>query len=527
VPPALSIPPPVPAVIRFAGPIGTVVIVGFLALLRFLPFQDAPNHELVLLIDRALRNGSSEYYVKPDSHAFAYSLYVWMARLFEHVISTGGALRLLFMIAAAALPLSVARLARVINSSHWTAFALSVPLALCWPLRVGLLSYALAIPLAVAMIAAAIELSQATTLARTADLAVWTTLCYLAHPVAFAVGAMVVFVVWASLARRRLHSLLHFSAAALPAAIMLVFDLRHHVFAELEGTVSTWGALPTSFRPQNIAVAQIVTLSFGADNVIALVCVLPLLVLVLRLTWTSQRDTADVGPRRLLLIAALVVMIGSAIAPGNVGVAFKLGERFAIFGVLLLIPVAARWTTDAFRLRYVMIAAVGLATITALVGVTIAERGVQQIVGPAAPHSLSGRYLTARLDDDCALDRASERWALYDPGRHLWAYSLTADGATPYVFAFARYLPVWFRNGGADIVGPPDWHANARIQAPADGDCHKANRRRLGEMLRAARDGAYDGVIITGMPSALHAFGAEVGVPTKAVAPGIVVAVLR
>ena len=128
-------------------------------------------------------------------------------------------------------------------------------------------------------------------------------------------------------------------------------------------------------------------------------------------------------------------------------------------------PGTARWTADAFRLRYLIIASVGLATVVALVEIAVAARRVGEIVGPSAPRTLSGRYLTARLDDDCDLDYAAERWALYDPGRHLWAYALAPEGVTPYVFAFARYLPVWFRDPAVTVSGPPDWVANARITA--------------------------------------------------------------
>src|SRR5262249_29955881 len=119
---------------------------------------------------------------------------------------------------------------------------------------------------------------------------------------------------------------------------------------------------------------------------------------------------------------------------------------------------------------------------------------------------LSGRYLVARFNR-CQDEDSAYNWGLYDPEWHVWAYAMSIDGATPYLFAFNRYLPVWFRSDvyRDKLAAPGDWLVLSRWIR--ETGCATNNVSRL--LWTIGADG-YDGVLVVGLPEAERRRLAEV-----------------
>src|SRR5436190_9537138 len=153
--------------------------------LPYLPFQDLPNHALLLTYDRALGASGNAWLERPPGLAFGYTLYIWIARGLAPVLSIDSVLRLLSILAVAGLPLATARLAAVLGAPAALAGILALPFALGWPLRMGLLSFVLGVPLALLCAASAVVLCRSASKRTLAGLALGGATAYLAHPFAF------------------------------------------------------------------------------------------------------------------------------------------------------------------------------------------------------------------------------------------------------------------------------------------------------------------------------------------------------
>jgi hypothetical protein len=75
---------------------------------------------------------------------------------------------------------------------------------------------------------------------------------------------------------------------------------------------------------------------------------------------------------------------------------------------------------------------------------------------------------------------------------------------TPYLFAFAHYLPVVYdgEQFARSLRAPLEWDANAWRRRGASADCHSWDVRQLHQALRY---GDFDGVIAFGEPARMSA----------------------
>jgi hypothetical protein len=484
-----------------------------LATVRPLPLQDLPNLAAVLTLDRGLTPAAAAYLQPHQGAGYGYLLFVWAAELAPRAWSVDVVLRILFTLSALALPLSVARLAAALHGDGdgdgdaALAGIASLPLALSWPLRIGLLSFCLAVPCLLMAIAATVRLYDRCTPARTAALASWAALAYLAHPLVLVLLAPVVLgAAW--LGRRRPWRVTALVAATAPSVLLLLLDIARDAFAPL-GAMQTAARHPSVYeRPLPVAAAHLLTRAFGIDGLALLVACAPFVVVLLL---GLRRAT---GRAPLAWLALGVAVLAALALPDSIGLAFVLGSRLAVVVVALACALAAAHA----RPRWLALSAL-LALVAAIVHIGAQSRLVAEVVGSAPPRTLAGRYLPMRVADCAAATTIA--WGGDDPLRHVWAYALSPSGVTPYLFAWSRYAPIWFRDRGADGLRAPAEFALDANEAPLEPvGCRAANLSRLRGALAWP---GYDGVIAVGRPRDLDPLVGDLGEPLVRVAPGIVV----
>jgi hypothetical protein len=467
--------------------------------LPHLPFQDLPNHALLLRIDRALAVGEAgPCYRRPDLVVFGYSLYLHLARFAEHFWSAERALRFLLVCGGLAIPVAAARLAKVTGGDPKWAALLALPLALSWPLRMGLLSYVLALPILILLAAELWTIGRSTKLAPVARLTLLATLCYLAHPLVFGIGFSLALVACYFARERRFAVAARLFIAFLPALLLLLHDLRAGAFQQIPGTEDTWEPSPTYFRPIVQSAVHLVTRSFGITDARAAIVHAPIVVLLLFLALRPRQE--EEGGERHFLVAATLLGIGaSLLVPGSVGTTWVLGDRVAVIGMVFLCVLAARRAgSQAPATRAAVALSVVLAVGGSLIEIVHQSREVSAILD-GKTRELDGRYLTFRLSD-CGTPDESTLFGRYDPERHLWAEALSPKGATPYLFAFSRYLPVWYDGDRypRELRGPHEWSANAWRPNDDPKICAEYDRRQI-QLAREYK--TFDGVIVTGPPA--------------------------
>lgn len=473
-------------------------------LVPVLPFQDFPNHLHVLEVERALREGSDIAFLRTrEGWFFGYSLYLLPSRALPW-LDVEQALRLVVLLSALGLPLAARALAGELGAPQEWVGLLSLPLALSWPLRMGLLPYVLALPL---LLLATRFLVRACRSRRGASVALTlaASACYLAHPLAFGWLLMLAFVAGVMLASHRVRALGTCALALTPGLFMAGWDVVNGAFRQIAGTQHTWEPSPLYFRPLARAVAQLVTRTWGITDGPTGLLLLPFLLLLAWLTFLrlGQRAAASAEQRFCVAAVVLGVLMG-LVMPGSLGTTWVLGDRMAMLGPLFLPLVVASTAEHASRqLRGALLAGVMLALGAGQVEVATQAHHLDRIVGDARGARLAGRFLTFRASD-CDHGQRSRSWGHYDPQRHAWAYALGSGGVTPYLFAFAHYLPVVYDGDqfARGLRAPAEWDANAWRRRGDSADCHPWDVRQLQGALRY---GDFDGVIAFGEPSRMHA----------------------
>jgi hypothetical protein len=466
---------------------------------RYLPFQDIPNHVHILEIDRDL-DAPTAYLVRSDIHTLGYSLYIWIGRLCAPLLSAGAVLRLLVVTTALATPLAAGAVARALGISASWAILLALPLALSWPMRVGLVPYALAIPFALLATAAAVADEGRPRGAPWLRVAVviFATLTYLAHAYVFACLCLVLFVGWATVGAFGRRALVTAALGMAPGLALSLHDLRQHAFDPIAATGVTLFHAPRWYRPPGLALSHLATRSYAITGPVMLLAFLPLLALVTTAAVIAAAGIGDVprrGGRIFLTVVAVLGSLGTLAIPESQGLVFLLASRTLVIGALFWTLLAA---SCADRARGVRAALLGLAPLIAL-SASLAEvsrraQQVEQVVGARGPERVDGRYLTVQVPD-CA-NASSLVWGGYDSFRHLWAYALGKNAVSPYLFSASRYQPIWYRSDTfrEKLRGPPE-HPMNENELPLEPDaCRAVGRERL---LFATSWGEYDGVIAT------------------------------
>jgi len=248
----------------------------FLLSLPYLPFQDLPNHALLLIYDRALGPEGNAWLQRPSFISFGYTAYIWWARLLAPVLSIDGVLKLLAAMAVAALPLATARLAAVLGAPGALAGLLVLPFALGWPLRMGLISFVLGLPLALLCAASAVLLGRRPSAGRALILALECAAAYLTHAFAFGLALALILLAVAVPGRpsRRLAGML--LLALLPAGILVGWDAWHGSWRPT-GSASPISApeSPVRFRPVGEALSHVACRTYGIPRASSLPSYLP------------------------------------------------------------------------------------------------------------------------------------------------------------------------------------------------------------------------------------------------------------
>ncbi|NMO17467.1 hypothetical protein HPC49_21425 [Pyxidicoccus fallax] len=467
-----------------------------------LPFQDYPNHLHVLEVERALRAGSDSGFLRArEGWFFGYSLYLLPSRALPW-LGVEQALRVVVLVSALGLPLAAWALAGALGAPRAWAGLLSLPLALSWPLRMGLLPYVLALPL---LLLATRFLVRAHRSGFSVALMLTASACYLAHPLAFGWLLVLALVAGVTLATARVRALAGSALALTPGLLMAGWDVVHGAFRQIPGTHHTWEPSALYFRPLGRAMAQLVTRTWSVTDGATGLLLVPFLLMLAWLTflWLGQRAPAS-REQRFCAAAVVLGMLAGLVMPGSLGTTWALGERMAMLGPLFLpLAVAATAARASPRLRGALCVGIALALGAGQVEVTTQARHLERIVGDARLARLEGRFLTFRASD-CEHAQRSRSWGYYDPMRHVWAYALGAGGVTPYIFAFAHYLPVVYDGDrfARALRAPAEWDANAWRRRGDSADCHPWDVRQLRGALRY---GDFDGVIVFGEPDRMEA----------------------
>jgi hypothetical protein len=138
----------------------------------------------------------------------------------------------------------------------------------------------------------------------------------------------------------------------------------------------------------------------------------------------------------------------------------------------------------------------GLACAISAASIARDAKTVALVVGDHPPRSARGNLLVVRAGT-CTRHTGFD-WGAWDPLRQAWAYALSPDSSTPYLFAEHRYDMVWFRPGANPPHPPPGRVLSDERDLDSD-ECADRNRERLAGT--AAVPG-YDGVVVVGHPDA-------------------------
>jgi hypothetical protein len=489
--------------------------------LERLPFQDVPNLAQMLTLDRALRAGHASADFRPaDVTVVGASLNVWLARTLVRPLPPDAALRALFLLAALGVPLAAAWLARTVGAPAAWAGLLACPLALSWPLRIGLLSYTLGVPLALLFVAAVLDGDSRRTRLHAARGAL-ALVGYAAHPLVLAIMAVAAFVVWWTAYERERSAGLQIGTALAPAALVALIDVARDGMDQLAATRSVWNPPDAVYRGWLDSFVHVLTRSYPIADAHATLFYAPVILATAGCCIVGMRAHGD-ARRRALLALALTIAAGSVLAPGSLGVAFELGPRLPIVAMALFCVLAADGAAAlGARARAAIAATVALALVGTAFEVRDRAAHVQAVVDGGDLRSASGRFLTYRVVD-CPEPPVRSLWGRWDELRHVWAYALSVDGATPYLFAFARYHPVWYRD---DVYGqmpaPPEWIANGRRGRLDPDACLELDRAWLARALRVE---GYRGVVVVGLPARIDPLLAARpdGAAAQRLAPGLV-----
>lgn len=506
---------------RILLPGGLGVLAGTLLSLPFIPFQDFPAHALVVELDRQV--GESHALYEPAQPRIAgYSLAYVLTRFGLPFLSAEHALEVLVMLSALLLPLAAANIARSAGSHATWAAVFCLPLALSWPVKIGFIPYNLGMIPALFAVAAAVRLQR---LVRTRDVLIYAAclLCaYLSHAVAFCVAGLGVLLTLLLGRSFRTTSLL--AVAAAPALALFARDLFLDGFAPMPGTERTLPPAPLSFRELPEAFVSIFTRGFSMVDPTAAAAQAPLVALII---WGAAAIAAGFSAppiskpmRRYLLSVGLALTVGTLIIPDSLGLALLIAARLPQVGWLFLSVAAAAWLARTnVTVKIAAAAAVALSLGSAATDLVREADSVSRVVGSDPRRELSGKFVTAVLSRCESRGRSS--FGTYEPLRHVADMWLTSDAATPYVFAWNRYHPVWYRSDvyQRDLRGPVEWLTNAdEVRLPSDG-CAQFNVDRL----RVAMSWpGFNGVVAAGPPGILEAAVSALDVtPKRSLGPGV------
>src|SRR5947208_16752139 len=255
-----------------AGLIGAALL---LLSVPYLPFQDIPNHAQLLILDQSLEEDGNAYLRRPETVAFSYTLYVWIARLLSPALPIDGVLRLMCLAAALALPLATARLAAVLGGPWALTGILALPLGLGWPLRMGFISFALGLPVALMGAAAAVLVCRERSALRLAGLGVWAVVAYMTHAMAFALLGGLAGLAWLCADARSWRSAAAVLVALAPAGLLVACDAWHGAWLPVVGLDETTPDGGTRFRPLGMALLHVVSRSYGLPGPAGLGLYLP------------------------------------------------------------------------------------------------------------------------------------------------------------------------------------------------------------------------------------------------------------
>ncbi|MEA3276008.1 MAG: hypothetical protein U9Q81_12090 [Pseudomonadota bacterium] len=349
------------------------------------------------------------------------------------------------------------------------------------------------------------------------------TLTYLAHALAFGVGAVLAALAWVVYGRRSGRATLLLFLCFLPCTVFFFFDLVQDTFSPIAGTEVTLRRQPLTMLPIGTSAQRLFSTTYSLAGWRDWAAFLPFIGAILVGAAIGFWQSRPVVRRSstFLIVAVLLVTIAFVALPDGVGLLNYLTQRIGIFSVGFLSLFAAWfWYSRESAWRALAVFLTLIAVASSLMDIGANARKVQEIAGPSLEGRLRGRYITAHIRR-CEQGPQSP-FGQYEPERHLWAYALGPGAVTPYLFSWNRYHPVQYRGEMyAKTLTAPDERINA-----ADGDigldCAQSNQDRIHATCTCA---GYDGSILVGEPATLEK---EVGLSKvkveRRIAPGIVLA---
>jgi hypothetical protein len=181
-----------------------------------------------------------------------------------------------------------------------------------------------------------------------------------------------------------------------------------------------------------------------------------------------------------------------------------IGDRIPLVGVALMAVLAAAVVQRLARpWQWLVPLVVVLPVAAALCQLHARAERIGAILHGGPLHQLDGSMLTMRLSD-CPATLPDGAWGHYDSERFLWAQALDDRAVTPYLFAFGRYLPVWYRGDyyARTLVAPPEWEMNALRSSTDETSCERAQEERIRGATSLSN---FDRLVVVGMPERISA----------------------
>ena len=490
---------------------GLTALTVLLLFVRYVPFQDFPQHLHALLVDEVIsRDGPTPHYGPLPLSNQGTFLFSVLTRAMRPLLGTEMAVRAVLAVTVIGFPCAVARLGGELGAPPVRAGLLAMPFALSWPVCMGLLPYALGLDCACFALAATLAVRKRQSLRTVLGLAFWLTLAFAGHTFAFIVGIALcgTLLVAHALTSRR---------ARIPMIILLMIAAILAAPRFREAIAYVVKQRGTSL-PRN-ELMGLLTLSYTATTFAHLAAVVPHAVLIT----SCAVSTFFRRPRlpRLPIVAVLVVAVLMAtLLPERLPHIFYTGSRIAVLVGAILAASAARCAfLSTSKGSALAVAAVLLAGGWSFADVLGRSHDVEVEIGAQPPRNVTGRVLPVRV---LQCPEPAERQDQYDHTMHSWTYALQPDSVSPYLFAGVRfnapYLPIVLLNKNLEPGFPSERRTLLRLGVDR---CAELGRARV---LSASTWPGYDRVLASGPPAALDEALTETRLGSvQRIAPGLAV----
>jgi hypothetical protein len=330
-------------------------------LTRFLPLVDLPQHLAFINVLRNFHNPATDYSRMLSLHLFPQHnvLHLFLCYPLSFLVGIEGANRLFLTGYVILLPLAMLHLLDTLNARRefvFLSFLFIYNLNLLW----GFMSAALAIPLVLFLLS--FELRWLSSVSRKPQasslkpllqlllLSILLILVFLGHSLMFLFAAVLYLALLVAHLRRNRGRSLFALIPLIPVLAIFVIPWQAHVFGSRDGSLLSMvlgGFQLTNLltRPLDFIAAS----GLRTDELTSFLYKLLLVAVITLITVHAVRHRFQSLFRERLLTPSLLLLLsfaGYLLFPGAATQAWFLNQRFAVFGWLFLIPLAALITED-------------------------------------------------------------------------------------------------------------------------------------------------------------------------------------